>query len=204
MLKLLLVRHGETFANQSGCWIGWEESEMTPNGLKSIDKLKHQLINEKLDGIFTSPSKRAVQTSVQLCMPYSIGEEEIYPIEALREIHFGRFEGKNFEWVKAHEPDEIEKMLREGFQYVYPEGESLVMQHQRVARWLHHFTQKYKEGTYLICAHSGTIRCILSELLIGNETLHWRFKIDPASLTIVTLTEGYAVIETLNSKENQV
>ena len=38
----------------------------------------------------------------------------------------------------------------------------------------------------------------------GNETLHWRFKIEPASLTIVTLTEGYAVIETLNSKENQV
>ena len=204
MLRLLLVRHAKTFANQSGCWIGQGESEITPEGFKAIDRLKEQLIGEKLDGVFTSPSRRAVCTSLQLCMPHSISEEEIHQIEALKEIHFGRFEGKNFEWVREHEPDEIEKMLSEEANYVYPEGESLCMQHQRVARWLHDFIQKYKEGTYLICAHGGTIRSILSELLIGSETLHWRFKIDPASLTIVTLTEGYAVIETLNSKGNQV
>ncbi len=204
MLRLLLVRHGETLANQLGFWIGQGESEMTPEGLKSIDWLKEQLRSETFDGVFTSPSQRAVWTSLQLCVPHLISKEEIQQIEALREIDFGRFEGKNFKWVKAHEPDEIEKMLRERSKYVYPEGESLCTQHQRVARWLHEFIQKYEKGNFLICAHGGTIRCILSELLIGNETLHWRFKIDPASLTIVTLTEGYAVIETLNYKQNQV
>ena len=204
MLRLLLVRHGETFANQSGCWIGRQESDMTPKGLIAIDQLKQQLKNEKFDGVFTSPSKRAVNTVLRLCMPHSTYEGQIHQIEALKEIDFGRFEGKNFEWVKANEPDEIEKMIRESFGYVYPEGESLSMQHQRVAAWLHEFIEKHEEGTYLICAHGGTIRCILSELLIGNETLHWRFKIDPASLTVVTLTEGYAVIETLNYKGNQV
>lgn len=204
MLRLLLVRHGETLANQSGFWIGQGESEMTSEGVKSIEWLKQQLISEKFDGVFTSPSQRAVWTSLQLGASHSIGKEDIQLIEALKEINFGRFEGKNFKWVKAYEPDEIEKMLCQGSKYIYPQGESLCMQHQRVARWLHEFIQKYEEGNYLICAHGGTIRCILSELLIGNETLHWRFKIDPASLTIVTLNEGYAVIEALNYKQNQV
>lgn len=89
-------------------------------------------------------------------------------------------------------------MLLEKDAYTYPEGESLLTFHERVANWLQTWMKRHQEGTYLICAHGGTIRSILSELLVGSGQLHWHFKIEPASLTVVTITDGYPVIETLN------
>ena len=70
--------------------------------------------------------------------------------------------------------------------------------HQRIANWLRWFKREHTQGTYFICAHGGTIRSILSELLIGSYGLHWHFKISHGTLTVVTIDADFAVIESLN------
>lgn len=204
MIKLLLVRHGKTFANELGVWSGQTESKMTKEGLEGIYHLKEKLKEVRVDGIYSSPSIRALESVSILRSGMNVQNETIEKVEALKEIDFGKYEGKNFGWVQKNEPSQIDKMLSEGNGYIYPEGESLAMQHQRVAQWLNKWLGSHREGTYMMCAHGGTIRCILSELLSGNDSLHWHFKIDTASLTVVTITDGYAVIEALNYSQNQV
>lgn len=201
MIQLLLVRHATTEANEVQLWNGHLESSISQKGMEELELLKQELAHYKINKCFVSPSKRTLET-LQVGVstqknPETI-EQEI--VDALREIHFGRFEGKHFNWVKEHEPEEIKKMLMEKDAYCYPEGESLEVMHERLAKWLRGFMEKYTEGTYLICAHGGTLRSILSELLAHNVSLHWHFKIDPASLTVVTIEEGFAVIEALNKR----
>lgn len=201
MITLLLIRHATTEANEKHLWIGHMESEISRKGREELEKLKQTLTHWEINKCFVSPSKRAVQTlEAGLSTQTSIKEIKCEVVEALREIHFGRYEGKHFNWVKMHEPEEIHKMIKEKDTYCYPQGESLMCAHKRVARWLESFLRDHKEGTYLICAHGGTLRSILSELLVHNESLHWHFKIDPASLTVVTLEDGFAVIESLNKR----
>ena len=199
MLTLLLTRHATTKANEAGLWIGRMESDISDQGYREIISLKEKLAAYKIDKIYASPSQRVLSTAHLVTDSYSSkGEMEIEVVEALREIEFGRFEGKDFKWASTHYPEEIEKMLLEKDAYTYPEGESLLAFHERVADWLQTWMKRHQEGTYLICAHGGTIRSILSELLVGSGQLHWHFKIEPASLTVVTITDGYPVIETLN------
>lgn len=200
-MTLLLVRHATTEANEHHLWIGHMESEISEKGRGELEKLKEVLTYWEINKCFVSPSRRSIETA-QAGLSTQINRNKIEQeeVEALREIHFGRFEGKHFSWVKEHEPEEIEKMLKEKDGYCYPEGESLVSMHQRIAHWLETFLRRYQEGTYLICAHGGTLRSILSELLAHNESLHWHFKIEPASLTVVTLEDGFAVIEALNKR----
>ena len=205
MITLLLVRHVTTEANEKHLWIGHMESEISMRGRCELEQLKKTLAHWKINKCFVSPSKRAVETlEVGLSTQANRGEIGCEVVEALREIHFGKFEGKDFNWVKRHEPEEMHKMIKEKNAYCYPEGESLITAHQRIAQWLEGFLNNYKEGTYLICAHGGTLRSILSELLVHNESLHWHFKIDTASLTVVTLEDGFAVIEALNKRGNSV
>lgn len=201
MIKLLLVRHATTEANEQQLWNGYLESNISPKGMKQLELLKQKLAQYEINGCFVSPSKRTLETlRVGLSTQKNPDVIECEVVEALREIHFGRFEGKHFNWVNEHEPEEVKKMIVEKDAYCYPEGESLLDMHERLAKWLRAFMEKHTEGTYLICAHGGTLRSILSELLAHNESLHWHFKIDPASLTIVTIEDGFAVIEALNKR----
>lgn len=200
-MTLLLVRHATTEGNENNLWIGHMESEISEKGWRELEKLKILLADWEIDKCFVSPSRRAIETAqVGLSTQMNRKKVEQEEVEALREIHFGRFEGKHFGWAKAYEPEEIEKMIKEKDEYCYPEGESLISMHQRIAHWLEIFLRRHQEGTYLICAHSGTLRSILSELLAHNKSLHWHFKIEPAALTVVTLDDGFAVIEALNKR----
>ena len=52
----------------------------------------------------------------------------------LNEINFGDFEGLSFKKIEKDYPKEFEKMIKEGFEYKYPNGESLTDTFHRVNR----------------------------------------------------------------------
>lgn len=194
MLTLLLIRHATTKANEEHLYLGRMDSPISKRGYEELERLKGRLEGQKIDAIYTSPSQRCKST-LSYCLP---NEMKPHEVEALQEIDFGEWDGKDFTWVKAQGEVEIQKMMTQKEAYCYPKGESLKMQHKRVVKWLNEMLMEHTKGTVLICGHSGTIRCILSELLVHNISLHWQFKIEPASLAIIKIDEGFPVIEQLN------
>lgn len=44
---------------------------------------------------------------------------------ALREVHFGDWEGKTIEWVEEHEPELFERRRRDPVTFRFPGGESI-------------------------------------------------------------------------------
>lgn len=196
MLTLILVRHGATEANEAGLYIGRSESALSPRGREAAIKLCNQLEKEEIDHIYMSPSKRVKETIASLLKNC----QSVQVVEALQEIDFGIWEMKDFNWLKKHYPEEITRMIEEGMRYQYPQGESLEEVHERVAKWLKEVLINHSGCNLLIAAHGGTIRCILSELLVKNASLHWHFKIDPGTITIVRVEEGFPIIEKLNEK----
>lgn len=195
MVTLILMRHATTQANLEGQLVGQIESPISKKGQKEIEALYGQLQTISIDHFYTSPSERARKTVELLA---KVQNKEVEIVEDFKEIHFGLFEGKSFDWIATHNKEEVEKMLKEKDAYCYPQGESLITAHKRIAKGLEALLSKSQDETLLICTHAGVIRSILSHLLVQNHSLHWHFKIDNASLTYVTLEEGFAVIEKLN------
>lgn len=194
MLKLILVRHAATKANEAGLYIGRSESPLSDKGREAARRLCKKLENWEIDEIYTSPSGRTKETIAPL-----VGRgHTLQVIEALQEIDFGSCEMKDFGWLKENHPEEMSRMMEEGILYQYPQGESLAMLHERVAHWLNSFLKEHSSGTYLVVAHGGTIRCILSQLLVKNASLHWHFKIDPAAITIIHIEDDFPVIQIMN------
>lgn len=196
VLTLLLVRHATTEANEAGLYLGRSESPLSLRGREEASRICEKIKEWPIDEVYRSPAERVKET-IQSITSYN---QSAQVIEALQEIDFGICEMKDYTWLKKHYPEEITRMMTEGMQYQYPEGESLIMAHERVANWLDNFLRSHSTGNFLVVAHGGTIRCILSQLLVKNASLHWHFKIDPATITIIRIEEGFPVIETLNRK----
>ena len=195
MIKLILVRHALTTDNQNNRLSGHIDSIVSEIGNEQITKLTSYLKNTDIDKIYTTTSSRTKDTVKQIA---KVKDIDIIEKESLKEISFGDFEGITFEEIKKNNPKEFQDMIDKGYEYRYPNGESLVDSYSRVANEISNILSENENKTILICSHGGTIRNIITYLISDSYKYHWNFKIDNASITILEVDNGFAVIDTMN------
>lgn len=195
MIRLILVRHAITTCNEGGSLSGQIDSTLSKKGKLQVEQLTCYLKDENIDEIYTTPFSRTKDTMEKLAQIKSI---EINETDKFNEIDFGEFDGLNFDIIKRDYPEEFEKMIKEGSEYTYPKGESLIDTFDRVSKELENILKDKDNKTILICSHGGTIRNILSYLISKDYKYHWNFKIDNASVSVVEVENDFAVINKLN------
>lgn len=196
MTKLILVRHALTTDNQDNKLSGHIDSVVSEIGKKQIDKLTTYLEKVDIDKIYTTTSSRTKDTVQKIA---NLKKIDIIQKEALKEISFGDFEGITFEKIKKNHPKEFQDMIDKGYEYKYPNGESLIDSYNRVANEISEIIIDNKDKTILICSHGGTIRNIITYLISNSYEYHWNFKIDNASITILEVENGFTVVDTMNN-----
>ncbi|MCI9062342.1 MULTISPECIES: histidine phosphatase family protein [Romboutsia] len=196
MVKLILVRHALTVDNQKSRLSGHIDSSVSEEGKEQIDKITNYLKDFDIDKIYTTTSSRTKDTVKKLSELKSI---EIIEKESLKEISFGDFEGLTFKEIENRYPEEFQDMIKKGYEYKYPNGESLIDSYNRVCTELDNIISDCDNQTILICSHGGTIRNIITYLISNSYKYHWNFKIDNGSVTILEIQDGFTVITTMNN-----
>ena len=196
MVKLILVRHALTVDNQKSRLSGHIDSSISEEGKEQIDKITNYLKDFDIDKIYTTTSSRTKDTVKKLSELKSI---EIIEKESLKEISFGDFEGLTFDEIKDKYPKEFQDMIEKGYEYKYPNGESLIDSYNRDCIELDNIISNNDDRTILICSHGGTIRNIITYLISNSYKYHWNFKIDNGSVTILEVQDGFTVITAMNN-----
>ena len=196
MVKLILVRHALTVDNQKSRLSGHIDSSISEEGKEQIDKITNYLKDFDIDKIYTTTSSRTKDTVKKLSELKSI---EIIEKESLKEISFGDFEGLTFDEIKDKYPKEFQDMIEKGYEYKYPNGESLIDSYNRVCIELDNIISNNDDRTILICSHGVTIRNIITYLISNSYKYHWNFKIDNGSVTILEVQDGFTVITAMNN-----
>ena len=153
------------------------------------------LKDENIDEIYTTSFSRTKDTVKKLA---EIKNIQIKESNQLNEINFGDFEGLSFKMIEKKYEEEFQKMIKEGFEYKYPNGESLIDTFNRVGNEIEKIIKDNKDKTVLICTHGGTIRNIISYLLCRDYKYHWNFRVDNASITEIDVNDNFAVINKMN------
>lgn len=195
MIKLILVRHAQTIDNSNFRLSGHIDSKISNLGKEQIKYLTSYLHNLNINNIYTTTSSRTKDTVLEISKLRGIN---IIEVENLKEISFGDFEGMTFDEIKESYPNEFQNMIDDGYNYKYPNGESLIDTYNRVCKEIDKIIEYNKGKTVLICSHGGTIRNIISYLITGSYKHHWNFKIDNASVTIIEIRDNFAVVSKLN------
>jgi len=159
MIRLYIVRHGETEWNREGRFQGWKDSPLTEEGRHQAKSLAERLKNYKIDHLYSSPSGRTIETAEIIA---DANDLEIIEEPGFKEIDLGDLEGKRTEWVEANHPDVIHDFWNEPHNYEPLSGEDFYELKERVIGTLNNILNKHSDDNILIVSHAAASKTILS------------------------------------------
>lgn len=177
-MDLILIRHGQSYANERGLLISNEHDDLTPLGIAQSSKLAAQVkpqVNEAT-WIYASPWRRAL-TTAECVLGERMHEAKIDP--RLAETNPGRFGTWLERDFNEAFPDFYADLNRR-----YEDGESHMDMAKRVCDWVDTEVQPKAatEGTLIAIAHGGPITVVLQHLLgIPIEDRYPTFTVPNAS-----------------------
>lgn len=101
--EIYIIRHGLTESNKKGIYAGWNDECLCKEGIVSLYEVGSKLKEFKLEKIFSSPIRRAVQTAEII---NSFFNKKIEIEKNLKEMKMGPWEGLSERKVAERFPNE--------------------------------------------------------------------------------------------------
>ena len=178
-MKLYLIRHGKTEANERHLYCGSTDLPLSNVGIRELQKLHYNIPEGEECFFLTSGMKRTEETLYHL-----FGEREHTRDERFREIDFGAFEMQSYEDLKDREDYQI-WISGDNDKNVPPGGESGEQMVVRVLDGLRDIRNQQKD-TVLI-THGGVIAAIMEHLFPEENKNRYEWQPAPGG--------GYVIAE---------
>lgn len=161
-MKLILLRHGKTEANEKHLYCGFRVLPLSEAGIVELRELKNIIAYPDIAGyrVVTSGMRRCDDT---LSIIFGGTRHEVEP--DLREMNFGRFEMRSYEEMK-NDPEYIAWISCDNDANLTPGGESGKQMKARVLAALERLLDDGRDA--LLVVHGGVIAAIM-EWLFSDE-----------------------------------
>lgn len=169
MSTILVIRHGETPWNRTNREQGWAPVALNDRGRKQARQLGRYLGNTySIDRIYTSDLRRSRQTIVKACESGDISPTVSYD-KRLRERNLGVLQGAGPRLKKEYSSYFLPEGGTDAVTNRPENGESYDELRNRVVDWWQSIledvqTNSGEDPTYLVGAHGGVIRVLLSHI----------------------------------------
>ena len=153
MIKLYLIRHGQTPGNKLSRYIGTTDEPLSDEGREFLKKISYPMPEE----LFVSPLLRCVETA-EILFP----GKQLHIIEELSECDFGEFENKNYKELAGNE--NYQKWIDSNGTMPFPGGESREgFKYRSLTGFQKAVTQCIRKNvdTAALVIHGGTIMNIM-------------------------------------------
>lgn len=183
VLKLYLLRHGETESSQTGGYCGRLDTDLTEAGHLMARDFAEGYKDHPFVAVYASPMRRARATAEPLCQAARM---DMRQRDGLREIDYGLWEGKT--------PEEVEEEFREDYMLWLADagwnsptgGERGIDVGFRSLAVLEEIQREHDDGDVLVVSHKATIRILLCQLLgIDIGRYRDRVGVSVSSLSVV-------------------
>ena len=181
MKTIILVRHGESQTNLEKIFTGQLDAPLTERGRTQAERMAQYLDQYKVDKIYASSLQRAVQTAQAICARQNC---PIEPVEALREMNAGAWQGLPFEKIAEQFPENYQNW-RQDISKATPEGgETCAELYNRVTAFFQEILCS-PEQTVCLVAHATPIRMLESYIKAGSVSVAQQIPWVPnASVTV--------------------
>ena len=182
MIKIILVRHGETEWNVAEIFRGRIDIELNETGIRQAELLAEYLNKIKIEAIYSSPLKRALKTAEIIARNHKL---DVAIAAGLIDFNFGKWQGLSHQEVKdkyeelytvwTNHPDRV-KMV---------DGESLDDVRKRAIGVVTDVIAKY-EGTVVLVSHRVVNKVLICALLGLDNSHFWNIKQDTCGISTFT------------------
>ncbi|MFN8139591.1 MAG: histidine phosphatase family protein [Fimbriimonadales bacterium] len=187
MLRILLVRHGQTDWNAVGRNQGTADIELDETGLRQSEQLAEALSEFEISAIYTSDLKRASSTAQAVAMRSSA---LVISEPLLRERGYGEWEGLTGEEIEATNRDGLVEYRRDPTLNAPPGGETGLDLFARAGYFLVKMLSEHESGSVVVVSHGGTIANLFAALLHASPSTANTFRIFNCSITELIIRDN--------------
>ena len=164
-MLIYLLRHGQTEYNAQKRYQGQRDIPLSPEGAAQLRRADFDP-----DVVYVSTLQRTSQTA-RILFP----EAKLVPVDGLKEMCFGSFEGRNFIEME-HDPDYL-AWVNANCESPCPDGETKAFFSERVCRAFAALVDRALaegEETLVILAHGGTQMAAMERYALPHaDYYHW-------------------------------
>ena len=196
---LYLLRHAATDANLArparlqGCR---HDPPLARLGVRQAEATRDFLAIRPIDHCYSSPLIRAVQTAAIVAAPHGLSPQ---PLHALTECDVGRWEGLDWQAIRARDADAYHRYMQNPAEDGYPGGESFADVHRRASAALEELLSRHASQAVLVVAHHVVNRTYLAALLglpVGRAR---QLTLDNCGISVVLRDGDATTVSTLNA-----
>ena len=194
--RLLLIRHLEPDRSVHGRAYGSLDAPLSALALEQAAKLAQALESVRLDAVYSSPLRRALETATPLAV-----HRKLVPIvhEGFREIDFGEIEGSRYEEIEESSPGLFQSWISDPTGVTFPGGESFAELRLRVLAAAEEIRERHRGSAVALVAHAGVTRTIVAaSLSMPDEAL---FRLDQAygAVSVIDWLGETPILRVLNA-----
>lgn len=194
MVKLIIVRHGNSKGNYERIFIGQTDWGLSPLGEEQVERLTKYLEQFHIDEVYSSDLSRAYNTVLPTAQRLGL---TVHKERGLREIYAGEWETVSFTELPVRFPESY-NTFQTNIGHAHPEGgETIVEVFERIKSTLERIVAENDGKTVLIGTHATAIR-VMNCLWYGDtiENLQKYNWISNAAACHVEYEDGkYRVVE---------
>ena len=187
MVRIILVRHGETTWNTEGRYQGQEDTPLSPRGLAQGRAAAEALKDTPIDAAVSSPLSRALTTCRFIADLHGFSVETD---ARLTEISHGTWEGRYADDIEANYPEGFHLWHTQPDLVQMPEGENLEDVRSRARAALEEIATRHEGKTVLIAAHDAVNKVLLCDVLGLALKSFWQMKQDNACINVLEKENG--------------
>ena len=182
ILKLYIVRHGETEWNVIKRFQGQLNTPLTEKGMEKLRKTGKKLKNILFDQVYTSELGRTVASAEIILNEnngYKNNKLELQKLAELNEVYFGVWQGLTYEEVFLKYPEEADNYFYnvKNYNAENVEAENLKDALERFLKGINKILNRHKSGNILVVTHGTVFEMFIN--YVENKSI---FDIDERTL----------------------
>ena len=199
MIRLYLIRHGETEWNKARRFQGWTDIQLSAEGEEQARLLGERFIKIKIDEIYASPLKRAVATAKPIAEVQGL---DVITKDNFKEINFGEWEGMTAPEISAKYGKDFDDFIVAPEKGVFPGDISFDRVTSRIKIGLDEILEGKKDKNIVIVSHGGIIRLMIKYLMQFDGEWYNKTWIDNTAISLVEIRKHGTLMRVLNDSSH--
>jgi broad specificity phosphatase PhoE len=196
--RLYLIRHGATEANLRKPYV--LQGQGTDLALSDVGRRQAQatcrvLEGHAIDGIYSSPLRRARETAEIVAHPHAI---PVQPIESLVECDVGDWEGLSWNDIRQRDPQYFASFESDPATVPYAGGESFQQVQDRAVPAIDQLIRS-TSGNLVVVTHNIVCRVYVAHVMDLPTAKAREIQLNNGGISIVAIGNGRLKLLTLNS-----
>ena len=195
MIRIVLVRHGQTEWNKFERFRGRVDIDLDETGRKQAEAAAEKIAQWEISAIYSSPLKRTMSTAQFAADRLGLA---VQPLEEINDMDFGEWQGLSIEETRRKYSSLFDLWRYRPEKLEIPGAETLEDVRKRALAAIDEVMAKHEDETIALVSHRVVCKVLLCHVLGLDNSHFWQIAQDTTAINLFEIWDGRPSVLLIN------